>query len=68
MDIALIELTEGSTSFDLFMPVHTCPLNLGDGLNVISCRAIDTPEEFAEYLQQSAVTVVLRYTALFHST
>lgn len=39
VDIALIELIEGSTSIDLFMPVHTSPLKLGDGLNVISRRA-----------------------------
>ena len=68
VDIALIELNEDSTSFDIFMPVYTTPVKLGDDLNVISRRAVDTPEEYTECFEKSAVTAVIRNTALIHST
>jgi hypothetical protein len=68
VDIALIELNEDSTSFDSFIPVRTTPVQLGDSLSVISRRAVPTPEEYAECLETTAVTVVVRNTSLIHST
>ena len=68
VDIALIELNEDSTSFGSFMPVRTTPVKLGDSLSVISRRAVPTPEEYAECLETTAVTVVVRNTSLIHST
>lgn len=68
VDIALIELNEDSTSFDSFMPVHTTPVELGDGLNVISRRAVPTPEEYTEFLETTAVIAVMRNTSLIQST
>jgi hypothetical protein len=68
VDIAVIELNEGSTSFDRFMRVHPTPVNLGDDLSVISRRAVDGPDEVTECVEKTAVTAVISNTAIFHST
>ncbi len=68
VDIGLIELERGAKSFNVFMPVHTTPVNLGDDLCVISRRPVGGPDEFTECLEKSSVTSIIRGTSIIHST
>jgi hypothetical protein len=68
VDIAVIELNEGSTPFDKCMPVNTNPVEIGDDLCIFCRRAVEGTDMYTECFEKSNVNAVIPDTAIFHST
>jgi len=68
VDIAVIELNQDSTQFDMYMPVSTIPVKIGYELCIISRRAVEGTDDYTECFEKSNVNAVIQHTAVFHST
>lgn len=68
VDIAVIELVDGSAPFEFHMPVNPTPVRIGLELSVISRRAVDGSDKYIECLEKSNVNAIIDGTSIFHST
>jgi hypothetical protein len=68
VDIALIELIGDSLSFEIFMPVNTNLVTIGNELAVMCRRAVGGTDEYIECYEKSNVNAIIPNSSIFHST